>query len=142
VRRVQHHQLSSLDTLALVSPSATIAWPTIDLHTGKSVWLYYVLLRCLAERRPVILRYRNEPFLFIEDGVYLMQARFQLADYKTIVWALVDSDIPDEFITQNTPFFVISATSAAKEHWSRLDKTTSNAVIVMNPWTRGEIHQV
>jgi hypothetical protein len=87
------------------------------------------------------LRYYKDPFLFVEDGVYLMQARFQLALYNTIVWALVDSDIPDEFITHNTPFFVIT-TSAAKERWSHLNKTTFNAVIVMDPWTRGEIHQL
>jgi len=95
----------------------------------------------------VIWFYRRAPFLFAEDGVYLMHADFQLAHYKRILWTLVDTDksltgIPEVFVTQYTPFFVVWPTSQAKEHWSRLKKTTCNAVIVMNPWTRGEIHRV
>jgi hypothetical protein len=130
----------------LVIPSITIARLTINLHTGKSIWLYYTLRRCLAERRPVVLFYRRVPFLFVEDGVYLMGAKFQLARYKRVLWTLVDTDeslagIPEEFVTQNTPFFVVHVTSAAKERWSRIERTTINAVIVMNPWSRGEIHR-
>jgi hypothetical protein len=129
-----------------VIPSITVARPTINFHTGKSTWLYYALRRCLAERRPAILLHRRIPHLFVEDGVYRLRGNFQLADYKKVLWTLVDSDesltgIPDEFVTQNTPFFVVYATSPARERWSRLKKTTFNAVIIMNPWSRGEIHR-
>jgi hypothetical protein len=129
-----------------VIPSITVARATINLHTGKSVWLYYALRRCLAEKRPVILRYRRKPLLFVEDGIFWMRADFEFVRYKRVLWALIDSDesltgIPDVFVTQNTPFFVICPMSPAEEHWSRLENTTFNAVIVMNPWSRGEIHR-
>lgn len=76
-----------------------------------------------------------------------MHAYFELAHYKSTVWTLVDSDesqsgIPEEFAIQDPPFFVIYATFPAKERWSQLGKTSANAVIVMNPWSQGEIHQV
>jgi hypothetical protein len=147
---VQRHLLSSLDSPALVTPSMisiTVARPTIDSHTGKSVWLCYVLRRCLAERRPVIWRYGGVPLLFVEDGVYRIRADFQLAHYKRVLWTLVDTDesstgVPEEFVRPYTSLFVIYTTSPANERWSRLGKTTSNAVIIMNPWTRKEIYRV
>jgi len=128
------------------APSAVI---TGQPGIGKSVWLYYALRRCLAERRPVILRYRRKPLLFVEDGVFWMRADFEFACYKRVLWALIDLDdcptasgIPDEFVTRHTPFFVICTMSPAEENWSRVEKTTFNAVIVMNPWSRGEFHRV
>jgi hypothetical protein len=108
--------------------------------------LYYALRRCLAEKRPVIWRWCKEPYLFVEEGVYVMAPIFYRAQYKMSVWTLIDSDhskdgIPDQFIDQNMSFFVIYATSPARERWSRLHKFYTLEVVVMNPWTRGEIHR-
>jgi hypothetical protein len=144
---VERHRLSSLDNLGSVILSTIIvARPTINLHTGKSTWLYYALRRSLSERRPTIFRYRNEPYIFVEDGVFFMRDHFQLAQYKSVVWALVDADespngIPEEYVGRNTSFFVIFPTSLATENWSRIETTTSNTVIIMDPWSRGEIHR-
>ncbi|KAI0280169.1 hypothetical protein BGY98DRAFT_964997 [Russula aff. rugulosa BPL654] len=126
------------------APSAVI---TGQPGIGKSTWLYYALRRSLSERRPTIFRYRNEPYIFVEDGVFYMRDRFQLAQYKSVVWALVDADespngVPEEFVGRNTSFYVIFPTSLATENWSRIETTsTSNVVIIMEPWSRGEIHR-
>ena len=92
-----------------------------------------------------MFRYRNEPYIFVEDGVFFMCDRFQLAQYKSVVWALVDADespngIPEEFVGRNTSFFVIFPTSLATENWSRIE-TTTNTLIIMDLWSRGEIHR-
>ena len=86
-------------------------------------------------------------YIFVEDGVYEMGQHFTAANYKSLVWTLVDSDespsgVPEVLVTQNTPFFVIYASSPASEQWSRLDKTCHHMVIIMNPWTRNGIHRV
>jgi hypothetical protein len=84
--------------------------------------------------------------MFVKDGVYQVGEHFQAAEYQSVVWVLVDSDesesgVPEVLITQNSPFFVIYTSFPAEERWSRMNKTMFNAVIVMNPWTRKEIHQ-
>lgn len=140
---VEYYNQKTSQVSEKISPSVVI---TGQPGIGKSVWLYYALRRCLAERRPVILRYGIRPLLFVDDGVYYMRGAFDLVHYKRVLWTLVDADedpagVPREFVTQNTPFFVIYTASLATRRWSRLEKTTSNEVIVMNPWSRGEIHR-
>lgn len=76
-----------------------------------------------------------------------MKDNFLQMEYKTMIWTLIDSDnspsgsIPGEFIFHQTPFFLVFTTSPTEERWSRLHKTVSVRVIVMNPWTRSEIRQ-
>lgn len=113
---------------------------------GKRVWLYYVLLKCLAEKRPVIWHYLKTPYIFVEEGVYCVCTNFLEVYFKSTVWTLVDScqfgsSVPEEYVDPLTPFFVIYTTYPAKERWSHLHKTVFERVIVMNPWTRGEIHR-
>ncbi|KAF8493664.1 hypothetical protein F5888DRAFT_714950 [Russula emetica] len=106
-------------------------------------------MRCagaLQKRGRVIWCWHKEPYMFVEEGVYVMAPNFYRAEYKMIVWTLIDSDqskdgIPDQFIDHNMPFFVIYATSPARERWSRLHKSYTLEVVVMNPWTRGEIYR-
>jgi hypothetical protein len=62
------------------------------LHEGKSVWVYYALRRCLAERKPVIWYFKALCYLFVEEGVYEMPVDFQTAELKPFIWTLVDSD--------------------------------------------------
>ncbi len=112
---------------------------------GKSVFLFYVLYRCLVEKRPVIWRYLNSPHLFFDGGVYNMGSQFLTDGYKSTVWTLIDSDedefVLEKFVPHFTPFFVIYAASPARDRWSRLHKTTKQVVVVMNPWTRSEMHR-
>ena len=107
--------------------------------------MYYALCRCLAEKRPVIWRYRGELYMFVEEGVYWMSTDFRRAWYHTDVWTLIDSDvsqggIPTEFAERDLPFFIIYVTSPTRSRWSRMSKAFRLRVIVMNPWTRSEIY--
>ncbi|KAF8467514.1 hypothetical protein DFH94DRAFT_638974 [Russula ochroleuca] len=119
---------------------------------GKSVWIYYALCRCLTEKRPVVWRYReshgDSHYMFVEEGVYDMGTQFLRDMYcENVVWTLVDADeyrdgVPPELVTHGTPFFVIYTTSPVRERWKRLHKSVFDTVVVMNPWTRSEIHRV
>jgi hypothetical protein len=74
-----------------------------------------------------------------------MGEEFLKSEYKSVIWTLIDSDqsrgIPEDLVDHNMPFFVIFATYPAKERWSRLHKSYNEKIIVMNPWTRSEIHK-
>jgi hypothetical protein len=117
----------------------------LTLSTGKSVWIYYALRRCLAEKRPFVWHYKMSYFLFSIEGVHELTGKFQHASFKNCVWTFCDSDqtknIPPELVCQDTRFFVIFVTSPKYERWSHMDKTTTRNVIVMNPWKRKEIHR-
>jgi hypothetical protein len=83
-------------------------------------------------------------YLFVEEGVYKMPPDFQDAQFKTIVWTLVDSDeakdgVPQHLIPHGTRLYVIYVTSPAKDRWSRMEKTVRRAIVIMNPWTKEEI---
>jgi hypothetical protein len=75
-----------------------------------------------------------------------MPPDFQDAHFKTFVWTLVDSDeardgIPPLLIPHGTRLYVTYVTSPASDRWSRMEKTVSLTVAVMNPWTKREIHR-
>jgi hypothetical protein len=86
--------------------------------------------------------------MFVEEGVYDMGTQFLRDMYcENVVWTLVDADeyrdgVPPELVTHGTPFFVIYTTSPVRERWKRLHKSVFDTVVVMNPWTRSEIHRV
>jgi hypothetical protein len=114
------------------------------------MWIDYALCRCLAEKRPVIWSYYRHPVMFAEGGAYCMEAQFASqfaeAEYKSVPWALVDADIfwggiPEDIVRQNKRFFGIYVSDLPKEDWSCLQKAVPVKVVVMNPWTRSEIHQ-
>jgi hypothetical protein len=117
----------------------------LTFYIGKSVWVYYALCRCLSEKRPVVWLHKKKLHMFVEEGVYDMGTDYLSAKYKTFIWTLVDSDeskeVPENLMPLSTPFSVIYTTFPAKERWSRMHKTTSNAVVLMNPWSRSEIHR-
>ncbi len=77
-----------------------------------------------------------------------MGADFAEADYyEMFIWTLLDSDTGYEnSLIQHrigTKFFIIYATSPAEERMKPLRQNFRTVhSIVMNPWTRGEIHQV
>lgn len=111
---------------------------------GKSVWVYYVLRRRLAEKKPVIWYQEGSCYLFVEEGVYQAPDRFPSNYFHKFVWTVVDSDeskegVPPHLVPHNTRLFAIYSTSPSKERWKRLHKTTREHKIFMNPWTRTEI---
>ena len=114
------------------------------LHKDKSVWVYYALRRCLAERKPVVWYSKERCYLFVEEGVYEMPADFQQANFKSYIWTLVDSDeapegVPPYLVPHRTPLSVVFSTSPCGDKWSRLHKTVRPVVTIMNPWKRKEI---
>jgi hypothetical protein len=115
-------------------------------HTGKSIWRYYALYRCLAAKRPVLWHYNHKCYLFAESGVFIAPEDFQLCSYRGIIWTLVDADqacqgdLPS-LVCNGTRLFVIYTTSPARRHLSYWDKTVDVVHIIMDPWTREEIHK-
>ena len=111
---------------------------------GKSVWVYYVLRRRLAERKTVIWYREGSCLLFVEEGVYRSPHNFSPSSFHKFVWTVVDSDeakegIPPHLVPHGTRLFMIYSTSPSKKRWKRLHKTASTIKIIMNPWTRTEI---
>jgi hypothetical protein len=91
--------------------------------------------------------FRNKrSYLFVPEGVYEAPDDFSPSDFKTLPWTFVDSDeasngVPEHLVTHGSRLFVIYATSPAKNRWSRLEKTLRSVTeVIMNPWTRAEIH--
>ncbi|KAH9971185.1 hypothetical protein BGW80DRAFT_1322517 [Lactifluus volemus] len=113
---------------------------------GKSIWRYYALYRCLAAKRPVLWHYNHKCYLFAESGVFIAPEDFQLCSYRGIIWTLVDADqacqgdLPS-LVCNGTRLFVIYTTSPARRHLSYWDKTVDVVHIIMDPWTREEIHK-
>ncbi|KAH9993993.1 hypothetical protein BJV77DRAFT_330428 [Russula vinacea] len=143
VKRWQNDYNNGLAIGSRRAPSTVI---TGQPGIGKSLWVYYALCRCLSGKRPVVWFYKKKLYMFVEEGVYDMGTDYNKADFNTFVWTLVDSDeaesgVPESLVPQSTLFSVIYTTYPAKRRWSRLHKTTSNIVIVMNPWSRSEIHR-
>jgi hypothetical protein len=98
------------------------------------------------EKRPVIWRYFDSSVLFVDEGVYHFKTLGLTATFRKVVWTLVDSgpihtSIPDELFGHNLPFFIIFATSPTEGQWSSFHQAYRLVVVVMNPWTRGEIHR-
>ena len=94
--------------------------------------------------RPVIWRYQQNFYIFVEDGVYCMGPHYQDVKFKSLIWVLLDSDHTANDITpliDDMWFFVIYTTSPAKQCWSYLLKYFSVKIIVMNLWSLGEMPQ-
>jgi hypothetical protein len=76
-----------------------------------------------------------------------MGSDFLEATYHFFVWTFIDSEkshtsIPEAFIQDGSPFFVIYTSSPNEERWAHVHKTVSYPmVVVMNPWSRSEIHR-
>jgi hypothetical protein len=76
-----------------------------------------------------------------------MGKEFLKATYTPFVWTFIDSEkshtsIPEAFIQDSSSFFVIYTSSPTEERWAHVHKTVSYPeVVVMNPWSRSEIHR-
>ena len=112
---------------------------------GKSYWIYYVLCRRLAERKPVLWYRDSRLYLFLNNGVHESPTNISSTLFRARVWTLVDVDsdqlFPPVLSQQGTNNLIVFATSPKKERWASLEKTTTWDVAIMNPWTRGEISE-
>ncbi|KIM86220.1 hypothetical protein PILCRDRAFT_816150 [Piloderma croceum F 1598] len=126
------------------TPSAVV---TGQPGISKHFWIYYAARRRLAEKKPFIWFYAARYYLFVQEGVYGLPTDWRHADFRYIVWTLVDSDqsqagVPEVVVPHGTRLFAIYVTSPAINRWSRLHKTTRPIVVTMNPWSRGSIVRV
>ena len=75
-----------------------------------------------------------------------MDAPFAEAEYKIVTWSLFadpyQRGVPEDIARKNAQLFCIYVSDLPKEEWSWVQKTVPVKVIVMNPWTRSEIHRV
>lgn len=117
----------------------------LDGHSGigKSMFLFYALIRCLQESRDVIFYFSRRTLKFSKDGVQ----EFDLNNfpYHTIyspIWCLIDS-----FGGERPPLpligacmFPILASSRTDEPYSSWAKRKCTSRLVMNPWSDEEIY--
>jgi hypothetical protein len=113
---------------------------------GKTVWRWYALRVCCAQKKPVILYSNGACWLFVDEGVFEQPTASQGRYFKTVIWTLVDSlDTPSGppigLITFGMRYFVIYTTSPTPSRWEKLHQSMNRAVCVMNPWTKAEIHR-
>ncbi|KAK0431206.1 hypothetical protein EV421DRAFT_2041405 [Armillaria borealis] len=110
---------------------------------GKSMFLFYALIRCLQESRDIIFYFFRRTLRFSKDGVQ----RIDLNDfpYDSIhcpIWCLIDSFCgerpPLQFI-RHIYVFPILASSRPDKPYSSWAKRRIAAQLVMNPWRDQEI---
>ncbi|KAF8350326.1 hypothetical protein F5887DRAFT_944842 [Amanita rubescens] len=114
---------------------------------GKTLWRWYALRVCCAQKKPVILYSNGTCWLFVEEGVFKQPTNFEPSYYKTVIWTLLDSaDAPPTgppmgLITHGTQHFVLYTTSPTPSRWAKIHQSMHRTVCVMNPWTKAEIHR-
>ena len=131
----------SSDNLGLVHPSHLFSSINPTPHSGKSLFLVWLLIRRLALRLPTALQIRSdEALLFHEGGVSLFRNLLNNGAYLGLgfnnpsskIWVLVDSSPnlpePAPVFRAGEAFFVVEA--ASREHrleWCK--KIRSQAVV-------------
>ena len=101
--------------------------------------------RRLSEKKPIIWYKFRKHYLFDEFGVRKITENSSYLESGSFTWTMVDSDeskdVPPHLIAHGMHLFVIYVTSPARERWHRMHHTVHDAVVVMNPWKRKEIHR-
>ncbi|KAF8345320.1 hypothetical protein F5887DRAFT_885268 [Amanita rubescens] len=113
---------------------------------GKTLWRWYALRVCCAQKKPVILYSNGICWLFVEEGVFEQPTNFQPSYYKIVIWTLVDaadapSGPPMGLITHGTQHFILYTTPPTPSRWDKIHQSMLRTVCVMNPWTKAEIHR-
>ncbi|KAF8891473.1 hypothetical protein CPB84DRAFT_1683318, partial [Gymnopilus junonius] len=110
---------------------------------GKSMWIYYALRRCLGEKQPVIWYRSGEFHLFSNAGVQVIDPEY--LRHPPFTWCFVDAfqadSVPPAAAVQDNQVFPIYVTSPKEERWAKLRQARTPELIVMNPWTRGELEK-
>ncbi|PBK82417.1 hypothetical protein ARMGADRAFT_737646 [Armillaria gallica] len=117
----------------------------LDGHSGigKSMFLFYALIRCLQESQEAILYFFCRTIMFSKDGVEEIDLNnFPYHSIHSPIWCLIDSYCgerpPPQFISHQY-ILPILASSRSDESYSSWAKRRSASRLVMNPWSDEEI---
>jgi hypothetical protein len=134
-------------------PPLALSSAELDLQTGKSVFLMWLLMRRLALGLPTALQVRADcvmlfheggtsQFLFPERDIRYLGLKFPQIDCSKRIWALVDSNQhPTEHVgifCYRKPFFVVEAVSPRQEGLDWIIEVYP-AYYDMKPWTSSEV---
>ncbi|KAF8891465.1 hypothetical protein CPB84DRAFT_1784176 [Gymnopilus junonius] len=92
-------------------------------------------MRCLGEKQPVIWYRSGEFHLFSNAGVQVIDPEYLRHPPFTC------DSVPPEVAVQDNQVFPIYVTSPKEERWATLRQARTPELIVMNPWTRGELEK-
>jgi hypothetical protein len=113
--------------------------------SGKTIFLYYVLVLRLLSRSPTLFQYENESIVFFnEDGVTRLSPKSMLRP-SSATWALVDANPsvlqPAAMLLRDgAPFFTIVASSPRSAKWDQLAHYKPPFTLwFMKPFTLGEL---
>lgn len=120
------------------------------LSTGKTLFLYYLLVLRLLYGLPTAFQHERDLLVFDDAGVYLIRdsttlSRLFHGEYFPIgLWCLIDINCnlvspPEIFSSEQSPLFIVQASSprmirhdyAARKH---------HAVYTMKPFSLKELH--
>lgn len=108
---------------------------------GKTLWINYVLRRCLGEKQPVIWHQGKLKYFFSDAGVEAIES--EDFPHPPYTWCLVDSAeadrLPTSIYHKLHKLFPIYVTSPSEERWSKLHQLRLPRLIIMNPWTKAEL---
>lgn len=120
----------------------------MTLVVGKSLWLYYALVRCLEQGRTVLLQVSlDEAFILNCHGVFeittTVRGRLLSGSLSPSTWCLIDSNlrlkcVPD-YVTDMS-FFIVQAASPRDDRMKWIWKTTLRwCRYLMKPMTAREL---
>jgi hypothetical protein len=120
-------------------------------YLGKTILLYYILVRRLFEQKPTILQnHRDHLYVFNANGVKAMSASMvvhpQSPEYQN-TWALVDItprvQEPGSMIgNEINPFFLVLASSPRSSRLQGLEKSGQPSNYwIMKPFSLAELIQ-
>src|SRR6266702_570131 len=117
------------------------------LIPGKSCFLYYLLLRLLSQKLPVVLLLSRHFLVFCDDGVDIHPLDMANPDvFPRGTWALSDSN--EEVGSPCSAFidaakqeiaWIVQTTSPMEERWKEWKKECSADMFVMVPPSINEI---
>ena len=139
--QVSQELVSFADIIALVLLTYQI--PCL----GKTLWRWYALRVCCAQKKPVILYSHGTCWLFVDEGVFKQPNNFLSTYYRIVIWTLVDSmdvslSVPGIGLTAyGTQHFILYTTFPDLSSWDKVHQSMFRGICVMNPWTKAEIHK-
>ncbi|KAK0189984.1 hypothetical protein F5146DRAFT_1201222 [Armillaria mellea] len=113
-----------------------------DSGVGKSMFLFYALVRCLQESRDVMFYFYHQVVRFSKDGVKEIYDDLYQHIYAPI-WCLMDSfngECPPIELTDHGCILPISISSRPDELHSRWADSRIPFRVIMNPWSEQEIY--
>ena len=138
--------------IGMIMGSVEQAWVLIytSPYLGKTILLYYILVKRLLEEKRTVLQYhRNYLVFFDADGVKILKPSVSVdparEEYQN-AWALVDINSlvkePVEVLGLNSPFFLIMSSSPRASRLRELQKHRRPAAYwIMKPFTLAELIQ-